>query len=140
MNNPILSTEIVDQQWLKEEIEEWTGIQEMINESQQHEEDKVLHHTWSNDTPYLRLYHTLVDNIVRGAFGQAFTVKTREELDGQNSSLYKGFYQKAADRFNEKEWIPNSLVLPGLHEDFKMSKPLPLNVTPITAEQFKKTQ
>ena len=29
------------------------GIQEMINESQQHEEDKVLHRTWSNDTPYL---------------------------------------------------------------------------------------
>ena len=68
------------------------------------------------------------------------TVKTREELDGQNSSLYKDFYQKAADRFNEKEWIPNSLVLPNLHEDFKRSKPLPLNVTPITAEQFKKTQ
>ena len=45
MNNPILSTEIADQQWLKEEIEEWKGIQEMISESQQHEEDKVLHCT-----------------------------------------------------------------------------------------------
>ena len=33
MNNPILSTEIADRQWLKEEIEEWKGIQEMINES-----------------------------------------------------------------------------------------------------------
>ena len=43
----------------------------------------------------------------------------REELDGRNSSLYKDFYEKAADRFNEKEWIPNSLVLPNLHEDFK---------------------
>ena len=42
MNNPIPSTENVDQQWLKEEIEEWKGIQEMINESQQHEEDKVF--------------------------------------------------------------------------------------------------
>ena len=45
MYNPILSTEIVDRQWLKEEIEEWKGIQEMIYESQQHEEDKVLHCT-----------------------------------------------------------------------------------------------
>ena len=53
MNNPIPSTEIVDRKWLKEEIEEWKGIQEMINKSQQHEEDKVLHRTWSNDTPYL---------------------------------------------------------------------------------------
>ena len=79
-----------------------------------------------------------MDNSVRGAFGQAFTVKTREELDGWNSSLYKDFYEKVVDRFNNKEWIPNSLVLPNLHEDFKRSKPLPLNVTPITPEQFKK--
>ena len=140
MNNPIPSTEKVDRQWLKAEIEEWKGIQEMIYESQQHEEDKVLHCTWSNDTPYLRLYHTLVDDSVRGAFGEAFAVKTREELDGRHSALYKDFYEKAADRFNDKEWIPNSLVLPNLHEDFKRLKPLPLNVTPIMAEQFKKTQ
>ena len=53
MNNPIPSTEKVDRQWLKAEIEEWKGIQEMIYESQQHEEDKVLHCTWLNDTPYL---------------------------------------------------------------------------------------
>ena len=78
---------------------------------------------------------TISYSSVRGAFGQAFTVKTREELDGQNSSLYKDFYKKAADRFNEKEWILNSLVLPNLHEDFKRSKPLPLSATPITAEQ-----
>ena len=97
MNNPIPSTENVDRQWLKEEIEEWKGIQEMINESQQHEEDKVLHRTWSNDTPYLRLYHTLVDDSVRGAFGEAFAVKTREELDGRHSALYKDLYEKAAD-------------------------------------------
>ena len=82
MNNPIPSTEHVDRQWLKEEIQEWKGIQEMINESQQNEEDKVLHRTWSNDIPYLRLYHTLVDDSVQGAFGEAFAVKTREELDG----------------------------------------------------------
>ena len=53
MNNPIPSTEHVDRQWLKEEIEEWKGIQEMINKSQHNEEDKVLHRTWLNDTPYL---------------------------------------------------------------------------------------
>ena len=95
MNNLIPSTEIVDQEWLKEEIEEWKGILEMINESQQHEEDKVLHCTWSNDTPYLQLYHTLVDDSVRGAFGQALSVKTREELDGWNSSLYKDFRRRS---------------------------------------------
>ena len=79
-----------------------------------------------------------MDDSVRGAFGQAFAVKTREELDGWNSSLYQDFYETAVDRFNEKEWILNSLVLSDLHEDFKSSKPLPLNVTPIMAEQLKK--
>ena len=137
MNNPIPSTEHVDRQWLKEEIEEWKGIQEMINESQQNEEDRVLHRTWLNDAHYLRLYHTLVDDSVRGAFGEAFAIKTREELDGRHSALYKDFYKKAADRFNNKEWIPDSLVIPDLHEDFKRSKPLPLNVTPIMAEGYK---
>ena len=53
-------------------------------------------------------------------------------------SLVQRFYEKAADQFNDKEWIPNSLVIPNLHEDFKKLKPLPLNVTPITAEQLKK--
>ena len=53
MNNPIPSTEVVDQTWLKEELEEWKGIQEMINKSQQHDEDKVFHQTWSNDISYL---------------------------------------------------------------------------------------
>ena len=79
-----------------------------------------------------------MDDSVRGASGQAFAVKTREELDGQNSSLYKDFYKKVADRLNEKEWIPNSLILPDLHEDFNRSKPLPLNVTPIMDEQFRR--
>ena len=79
-----------------------------------------------------------MDDSVRGVFREAFAVKTREELDGRHSALYKDFYEKAADRFNDKEWIPNSLVVPNLHEDFKRSKPLPLNVTPIMAEQFKK--
>ena len=34
--------------------------------------------------------------------------------------------------------ILNSLVLPDLHEDFNQSRPLPLNVAPITLEQFRK--
>ena len=110
----------------------------MINETQQHSADKVIHRTWSNDIPYLRLYHTLVDDNIRQAFGEAYAVKAREELDGRNSGLYKSFYEKAAEKFNDNDWIPNSIVFPDLHEDFEKSKPLPLNVAPITAEQFKK--
>ena len=33
MNNPIPLSEVVDQTWLKAELQEWKGIQEMINES-----------------------------------------------------------------------------------------------------------
>ena len=138
MNNPIPPLEVVDRTWLKTELEEWKGIQEMINESQQHSADKVIHQTWSNDIPYLCLYHTLVDDNIRQAFGEAYAVKMREELDGRNSGLYKSFYEKAAEKFQDKDWIPNSIVFPDLHEDFEKSKPLSLNVAPITAEQFKK--
>ena len=51
MNNPIPPSEVLDQTWLKTELEEWKGIQEMINDSQQHSADKVIHRTWSNDIP-----------------------------------------------------------------------------------------
>ena len=55
-----------------------------------------------------------------------------------DESLYKSFYEKAAEKFNDQDWIPHSIVFSDLHEDFKKSKPLPLNVAPITAEQFNK--
>ena len=109
----------------------------MINKSQQHSADKVMHQMWSNDIPYLHLYHTLVDDNIRQAFGEAYAVKTREELNGRNSGLYKNFYEKAVEKFNNKDWIPNSIVFPDLLENFEKSKPLPLNVAPITAEQFR---
>ena len=45
MNNPIPPSEVLDRSWLKTELEEWKGIQEMINKSQQHSADKVIHRT-----------------------------------------------------------------------------------------------
>ena len=77
------------------------------------------------------------DNI-RSAFGKAYHVKTREELDSRNSTLFQDFYELAAKEFNDGEWIPDSLVLPDLHEDYARSKPLPLDAAPITADQFRK--
>ena len=138
MENSIPTTEIHDLDWLESELKEWKGIQEMVNESQQREDDRILHRTWSTDIPYLRLYHTLIEDNIRLSLGEAFATKTREQLDGQNSNLFKSFYEKAAERFNDTSWIPNSLVLPDLHEDFNRSRPLPLNVAPISPEQFQK--
>ena len=104
--------------WIESELKEWKGIQEMVNESQQCEDDRILHCTWSMDIPYLRLYHTLIEDNIRLSLGEAFAMETREQLDGRNSNLFKSFYEKATDRFNDASWIPNSLILPDLHEDF----------------------
>ena len=90
----------------------------MVNESQQREDDRILHRKWSTDILYLRLCHTLIEDNIRLSLGEAFAMKTREQLDGQNSNLFNSFYKKAADCFNNASWIPNSLVIPDLHEDF----------------------
>ena len=138
MENPIPTTEIHDLDWIESELKEWKGIQEIVNESQQCEDDRILHHTWSMDIPYLRLYHTLIEDNIRLSLGEVFATKTREQLDGRNSNLFKSFYEKAADCFNDASWIPSSLILPDLHEDFNRSWPLPLNIAPISPEQFQK--
>ena len=80
--------------WLATEMHESKGIQEMINKSQQREDDQVIHHTWSSDIPFFHLYHTLVDDSIRAAFGKAYAVKTREELDGRNSFCSKVFMRR----------------------------------------------
>ena len=82
MENPIPTSEVFDMDWIKSELKEWKGIQEMVNESQQHEDDRILHYTWSTDIAYLRLYHTLIKDSIHLSLGQAFATKTREQLDG----------------------------------------------------------
>ena len=43
--HPIPSSEEFDLDWLVTEMHERKGIQEMINESHQREDDQVIHHT-----------------------------------------------------------------------------------------------
>ena len=140
MANPIPSSEEVDLDWLASELDEWKGIQQMINKSQEREDDQVIHRSWSTDVPFLRLYHTLVDDSLQAAFGKAYAAKTREELDGRNSSLFQTFYEKVSNHFNNPNWIPHSLILPDLHEDYTTSRPLPLNVAPLTPKEFQKNK
>ena len=54
----------------------------MVHESQQHEDDRILHHMWSTDIPCLCLYHTLIEHSIRLSLGEAFATKTREQLNG----------------------------------------------------------
>ena len=97
MENPIPTSEVFDLNWIKSELKGWKGIQEMVNESQQCEDDRILHCTWSTDIPYLQLYHTLIEDSIHLLLGQAFATKTREQLNGQNSNLFKSFYEKDSD-------------------------------------------
>ena len=138
MSNHIPTSKEADLEWLESELDKWKGIQVTINESHQNADDRILHHSWTSDIPFLHLYHTLDEDGIRSAFGKAYNAETREELDGTNTMLFQDFYELAATQFNNANWIPNSLVVPDLHEDFRSSKPLPLNVTRITADQFKK--
>ena len=62
MSNPIPTLEEADLDWLESELDEWKGIQVMINESHQNANDWILHHSSTSDIPFLRLYHTLVED------------------------------------------------------------------------------
>ena len=68
--------------WIESELKEWKGIQEMVNKSQQREDDRILHHMWSMEIPYLHLYHTLIEDSIRLSLGEAFATKTKEQLNG----------------------------------------------------------
>ena len=138
LSHPIPTSEKADLDFLESQIQEWKGIQLMINKSQEQEDNWIIQHSWSSDIPYLHLYHILVEDSIQSSFGKVYNAKTREELDGRNTSFFQDFYKLAAEQFNNVNWIPNSLFLPDLHENFSRSKPLPLNMTRITPEQFKK--
>ena len=97
MSRPIPTSEAADLDFLESELKEWTGIQEMINESYEKEEDRIINCSWSSDIPYLHLYHTLVDDTIRSAFRKAYCSKTRDELDGRNSSLFQDFYELSSE-------------------------------------------
>ena len=86
LENPIPTIEIHNLDWIESELKEWKGIQEMVNESQQCEDDQILHCMWSTDILYLHLYHTLIEDNIHLSLGEAFATKTREQLDGQNSN------------------------------------------------------
>ena len=57
-------SEKADLDFLESEIEGWKGIQLMINESQEPEDNQIIHHSWSSDIPYLCLYHPLVEDSI----------------------------------------------------------------------------
>ena len=53
MSNPIPTSEKRDLDFLQSELEEWKGIQCLVNNSHKREDDWILHRSWSCDIPYL---------------------------------------------------------------------------------------
>ena len=76
LSHPIPTSKKADLDFSESEIEEWKGIQLMINESQEKEDNQIIHHSWSSDIPYLHLYHTLVEDSIQSAFGKVYYAKT----------------------------------------------------------------
>ena len=62
MSHPIPMLEKRDLDFLASELDEWKGIQQLINDSHEREEDQIIHHSWLSNIPFLRLYHTLVED------------------------------------------------------------------------------
>ena len=62
MSHPIPMLEKRDLDFFTSELDEGKGIQQLINDSHEREEDQIIHCSWSSHTPFLRLYHTLVED------------------------------------------------------------------------------
>jgi hypothetical protein len=94
---------------------------------------------WYGFKCHLRFYHTLLDDEIRESLSKAFSSMTREELDARNSSMRPPtFFELAAVKYNDPKWIPRSLPLPDLHDDFKYAMDLPLQIAPADAQTLKK--
>ena len=101
--------------------------------------DRGLHTKWTDAADYLRLYHMLTDAHIRAKFAEIHVVNSREEIDARNSSqLSTNFYAAAATKFNDADWMPDSLAIPDVHPDFAVSRKLPLSVPNLDAISLKK--
>jgi hypothetical protein len=111
--NPISSH--ADVFFIQREVE---GFINLIYESQ-NENEAISRRLWTTNMPYLRLYHTLLDDKVYEAFCNKDNKMTREELDARNSDAKPPSFEKlASDLFNDRSFKPTTYPLPELHSDF----------------------
>ena len=89
---------------------------------------------------WMRLVHTLAEDEVKECYLDRHECDDREVLDARNSDIGPPTWDAAVvAKFNDKSWVPQSLAVPTLHEDFDSSFPLPFDesINPITSEQVK---
>ena len=75
---------------------------------------------WATNIPWLRFYHVLVCDDLRYHFTHHDDVyDCWYELDGRKSSGNQAtFWELAANKFNNDEFIPQNYAVPHLHSDF----------------------
>jgi hypothetical protein len=85
------------------------------------------------------MYHIFMEEEIRHKLVTLNVTKTREEVDSRN--LVKGgtsFFEDVAAKFNDVNFLPESMALPDLHEDLLILQKLYLLVDKINAEDVKR--
>ena len=95
---------------------------------------------WTQNDPFLRLYHCLIEDNVKQAFLKKDDALCRQQLDANKSTKRSPTWAELArDRFNDPTFLPNSFVLVDLHQDFEHAIPLEFEHMPgpITTDDVK---
>jgi hypothetical protein len=97
---------------------------------------------WRTDEPWLRLYHCLIEDIVKKAFVSRNQLMERLELDaGKNHPKRpKPWSVELAKKFNSSSFVVRTMPLPDLHHCFVESLTIKLEDCPgeITAEEVER--
>jgi hypothetical protein len=123
--------EFVDKQVAKLEV----FIESEISKADRLNNDSIQQWSYKNPVNWLRLYHAVIDDNVKESLAREMQVMTRLELDGRQAGRGTTFFQRLANKFNDVDWIPSSIVMPHVHEDFSESVELPLQCKFITADE-----
>jgi hypothetical protein len=134
-------TDVQDLLFLRQEVQSFANLLAAAKvEHTAEEELRCGREAWLGLEPFLRLYHVMLDDKIREAYGKINAVLNRTELDARNNeNSPPSFYDLAADLFNNPSFNPTTSMYPELHEDFKY--PIMLlhsdAPTPVTAQKIK---
>ena len=123
-------TDIMDVAYLKKEVVLFrTILQEAAIERSRMLRVSLLQTSsqahWNQQT-YMRFCHALADDSVKETFMHRHDTLNRPELDARNSAERPPTFEEAcAQKFNDPSFVPMSLGVPSLHEDF--ATPIPLD-------------
>jgi len=113
--------ELTDERDIKyvkyEEREARKAIQDVIDSFMNKEPAKESSNVSKADR--MRLICCFQDDAIVEAYKVSQEVMTRQELDARNSTQRDdNFYELVVAKFNDESWVPKSMAVPNLHEDY----------------------